>query len=70
MKPIFEEFETKRRQDLPKALFRNGAIYIVKTSEFIKFHRLIVNPVLYYSMPADQLLNIDHPRDIEIAEVL
>lgn len=70
MEPIFEEFETKRRQDLPKALFRNGAIYIVKTEEFIKYQQLMVNPVLYYSMPVCQLLNIDHPRDLEIAEVL
>lgn len=70
MTPIFPKFEKLRRQDLPPALFRNGAIYIVKTKEFEIHENLIINPVMFYSMPQSQLLNIDHPRDIEIAEVL
>jgi CMP-N,N'-diacetyllegionaminic acid synthase len=70
MEPIFPKFETMRRQDLPPALFRNGAMYMVKTKEFEIHENIIVNPVMFYSMPQSQLLNIDHPRDLEVAEVL
>ncbi|RYE19443.1 MAG: acylneuraminate cytidylyltransferase family protein [Sphingobacteriales bacterium] len=68
--PIMPEFEQTRRQDIPKAYFRNGCIYIVRAEAFKQHHSVMVKPSIGYEMPYSQLLNIDEPRDFLIAEVL
>jgi CMP-N,N'-diacetyllegionaminic acid synthase len=68
--PILIEFEEKIRQEIPPAYFRNGSIYLVRTKAFNENHSVMVKPGLGYVMPSSQLLNIDGPRDILIAEVL
>jgi len=68
--PIFEEYEHARRQDIPTVFFRNGSIYITKVEAFKKEKKIMAKPSISYLMPSSQLLNIDNPRDILIAEVL
>lgn len=64
---IMPEFETFRRQDIPCAYYRNGAIYLVRKEAFLKNNQIICSPILGYEMPGAQLLNIDEPRDLIIA---
>ena len=70
LSPILADFEQTRRQDIPKAYYRNGSIYITRISSFIKENTVMVKPSIGFEMPTSQLLNIDEPRDIMIAEVL
>lgn len=68
--PILPEFETTRRQEIPHAYYRNGSIYIVKRQAFKKSGQIMCPPSIPYVMPTSQLLNIDEPRDLLIAEPL
>jgi len=70
LSPILADFEQTRRQDIPKAYYRNGSIYITRISSFIKENTVMIKPSIGFEMPTSQLLNIDEPRDIMIAEVL
>ena len=60
-----------RRQDLtPPAYVRNGSIYAM-TYEQLKQKSLRVDgDTLAYIMPEDRTINIDEPRDLELARVL
>lgn len=68
--PILPEFETTRRQEIPLAYYRNGSIYLVKRQAFKKSGQIMCPPSIPYVMPTSQLLNIDEPRDLLIAEPL
>ena len=70
LKPIMPEFEKLRRQDIPKALYRNGSIYIVKTKAFLRTKNIMEKPAIGFVMPYNQLLNIDEERDLIVAEAL
>jgi len=70
LKPILEEHEQTLRQEIPKAYYRNGAIYLVRKQAFVENHSVMVKPTIGYKMPLDHLLNIDTPRDLLIAETL
>ena len=68
--PIIEKYESVRRQDIPKALYRNGSIYLTRTASFLSTGSLMCKPSFGYEMPERMLLNIDSPRDMLIAPVL
>ncbi len=70
LQPIMPEFESTRRQDIPPAFYRNGSIYVVRCEAFKQVGTVMASPSLGYLMPASQLLNIDEPRDLLIAEVV
>jgi len=70
LKPIMPEYQHQRRQDIPIAWYRNGAIYIVKKDAFLKTNQIIVEPILGFEMPKSDLLNIDDPIDLDIANIL
>lgn len=70
LEPIMPELEQLRRQEIPKALYRNGSIYITDRGTFEKTGAIMNKPAIGYVMPYNQLLNIDEPRDILIAEAL
>jgi len=70
LNPILEKFEQYRRQDIPSAYYRNGSMYLTRTEAFAKSKSLMSKPLLAFEMPMSQLLNIDEPRDMLIAEVL
>lgn len=57
----------KRRQDLPKAYFRDGSIYITKTN-IIKEGSLYGERLAYISNPSKFHINIDTKEDWKIAE--
>lgn len=70
LQPIMPEFETTRRQEIPSAWYRNGSIYVVRRDAFHAVGTVMAPPSLGFPMPSDQLLNIDEPRDLLIAEVV
>ncbi len=70
MLPLNKNLEKRRRQDLPSVFLRNGAIYAVKVSEFLKDKTLIRENKKAYVMPESKWLNIDTPRDLLFAEVM
>lgn len=57
----------KRRQDLPKAFFRDGSIYITKTS-VIKNGSFYGNKLSFIESNPDFYVNIDTPKDWVLAE--
>jgi len=57
----------KRRQDLPKAYFRDGSIYITKT-EVIKQGSFFGNQLTYIESNPDLYVNIDTMDDWKKAE--
>ncbi len=70
LKPVLAEFEQARRQDIPKAYYRNGSIYMTRISAFHKDKTVMIKPSIAFEMPTSQLLNIDDSRDIIIAKPL
>mgnify|MGYP003112116734 FL=1 len=57
----------KRRQDLPKAYHRDGAIYITKTSVILEQNSLYGNKVGYMDTTGSPYVNIDTAEDWEVA---
>lgn len=70
LKPILPDFEKARRQDIPFAYYRNGSIYAIRTSAYLREKSTMIKPIIPYIMPYNWLLNIDEPRDIIIGEAL
>ncbi|MFZ2904622.1 MAG: acylneuraminate cytidylyltransferase family protein [Cyclobacteriaceae bacterium] len=64
------EFEQVRRQDIPVAYYRNGAIYLTRTDALLANKSMMNKPIKPYVMDPDWLLNIDGQRDIFLAEAL
>lgn len=58
----------KRRQDLPKAFYRDGSIYITKTEVIKKQHSFYGKSISYFESNPDFYVNIDTLKDWEIAE--
>jgi N-acylneuraminate cytidylyltransferase len=59
----------KRRQDLPKAFFRDGSIYITKT-ECIKNGGFFGKKLTYIESNPDLYVNIDMTEDWKKAEAI
>lgn len=69
LKPLFgNEYLDKPRQQLPKIYRQNGAIYIVKSSEFQKKRRFAIDPVIPYLMKLEESVDIDSANDLLSAE--
>lgn len=59
----------KRRQDLEKTYYQNGAIYAVKTEQFLKQKSFYIQPCFAYVMKKEKSVDIDSEIDLEIAEL-
>ncbi|MCI5059228.1 MAG: acylneuraminate cytidylyltransferase family protein [Flavobacteriales bacterium] len=60
----------KRRQDLPKAYFRDGAIYITKSEVILKSNSIYGSSISYILNESEQYVNIDTMEDWASAESL
>ena len=58
----------KRSQEMSKLYRINGAIYIIKASEFINTKSFIIDRTGYYEMPFERSIDIDEPADFRLAE--
>ena len=68
--PFWPEFESLRRQDLPKVYYRNGTIYAIRTDVLKEQKTFMCNKKKAYIMPAKWMVNIDSERDLLIADVM
>lgn len=59
------EYPFMRRQDLPKILMPNGAIYIVNIQEFLKTRKLFTNETISFEMSNEKSLDIDTRSDLK-----
>lgn len=59
-----------RRQDLPKVYQINGAVYVVKTSVFIKEKTLEPKNITGFIMSTDNSIDIDSIIDFKLAELI
>tara|TARA_R100000935_G_scaffold29158_1_gene49465 strand:- start:339 stop:1037 length:699 start_codon:yes stop_codon:yes gene_type:complete len=57
-----------RRQELPKAFHRDGAIYITRTEVVLKQNSLYGSSIGYIESKNDRYVNIDTPEDWCVAE--
>ncbi|QKJ22264.1 cytidylyltransferase domain-containing protein [Poseidonibacter lekithochrous] len=53
-----------RRQDLPNTYMSNGAIYIIKTSEFLKNNSFLTTKTVSYLMNSRDSIDIDNETDL------
>jgi len=59
-----------RRQELPRAFFVNGAIYLIRP-EILRIQRTwFPEPTYAYQMPIERSLNIDSEWDLQQADIL
>ena len=68
---FYPEIPESRRQDLtPAAYVRNGSIYATTHASLVE-NRVRLGPdTRPYTMPEERTINIDEPRDLELARVL
>lgn len=58
------------RQDFPKAVYRNGALYLTRINYLKAHHSFVSDDVVAYIMPPERSVNIDTPEDLDYAEYL
>ncbi|MAF43259.1 MAG: acylneuraminate cytidylyltransferase [Parcubacteria group bacterium] len=69
LKPVFGwEYFSKRKQDLPKVYFPNGAIHIFTPKFLFKNKSVYRQKVLPYIMPSERSIDIDQESDFLLAE--
>ncbi|SKB71753.1 cytidylyltransferase domain-containing protein [Malaciobacter marinus] len=59
------EYPFMRRQELPKILMPNGAIYIVNIQEFLKTRKLFTNKTISFEMSNEKSIDIDTRSDLK-----
>lgn len=71
LKPFFnKKLFLKRRQDLPKIFFPNGAIYIT-TPKIIKKYKSFYPPkIMPYFMPKEKSIDIDNLVEFKLVELI
>ncbi|MDF7798969.1 acylneuraminate cytidylyltransferase [Pontiellaceae bacterium B1224] len=62
--------ERKRRQDLEPEYAENGAVYVMRTKEFMRARHRFFGKTVISEMPASRTWEIDTPEDIVVAESL
>ena len=68
LKPIMEGSLISRRQDLPPAYHRDGAIYILNAEFMIQEGKLLSEDLVGYEIESPVLINLDSLEDWELAE--
>jgi CMP-N-acetylneuraminic acid synthetase len=70
MEPLWPEWETAQRQELPIVYYRNGALYAVRRWVLVEKHTVVGHCKKAYVMPRERLANIDDERDLIITDLL
>ena len=71
LEPMFgEEWLYKRRQDYPKTVAANGAIYLFYVQDFLKEGNIPQKNLQAYVMDQRTSLDIDTPEDLEFARLM
>ncbi len=67
---IMPDFESTRRQNLPKYYVRNGCIYLTKVEALVKEKSFMPANKMGYIMDSNWAVNIDQPKDFELLKVM
>lgn len=70
MEPLWSEWETAHRQDLPAVYHRNGALYAVRRRVLVEERAVMSRRKKAYVMPRERLANIDDERDVMVVDLL
>lgn len=62
--------EFTRRQDTPKVLEYNGAVYVMTTESLLKSPMSQFQKIVPFEMPSSRSIDLDTPKDWEIAEII
>ena len=65
-----EEEEGIRRQDLPRAYRRNGAVYVIRRDVLMKQKKLYGDYIMGHVVAEERSIDIDIPRDWVMAELM
>lgn len=68
--PFAEEYEGKRRQDLPRLYLREGSIYLTRTPVLLEEGRFQGDDCRAWIVPEERAINVDTPFDLLLAELL
>lgn len=69
-RPVSTEHEFSRRQDLPQAFRRNGAIFLVTRDHYARTGRLWGGRTGLVIMPESRSVDIDRAADLETARLI
>jgi N-acylneuraminate cytidylyltransferase len=58
------------RQELPRAVAPNGAVYVIRVADLRSRDSFFSHPIRTVMMPRDRSLDVDSPEDIVRAEIL
>lgn len=70
LKPLLQPGAVTRRQDLPRTVVLNGAIYVATVDSLLGGRRLVDAETVAYLMPKERSVDIDTALDLEIAALL
>lgn len=70
LEPLLPEMKGLRRQDLPRLLALNGAVYVVATQWFLRAKSLVAEESQYHVMPRERSIDIDEEFDLVVARHL
>ena len=65
-----KEAPFQRRQDFPATYYANGAIYIFKVSDFLKYDEIPTSEILSFEMPVERSVDVDTLEDLKKIEDL
>lgn len=68
LKPLFPEATSSMRQDLPRIVLPNGAIYLFSKAEFLKQEKVPSIGALPLEMTREESVDIDTQEDFDKAE--
>ncbi len=66
----FDEPHNLPRQLFPKVYAHTGAVDVIRRKTIEKYHSTSGQVIGFFHMPEERSINIDHPIDFEIAEIL
>lgn len=71
LEPLFAgELLHKSRLELPETFRQNGAIYLIRTADFIKHQTFFVRPCAAYVMPIEASIDVDTSLDLQLCAIL
>jgi CMP-N-acetylneuraminic acid synthetase len=70
LSPLFKQNTSSRRQDLPKVISLNGAVYVAEVTWLLREEKFIAPETVYYEMPPERSVDIDTELDLMLAELL
>jgi len=65
-----DKYYRPRRQDRDPQFVETGAVYVMRVPGFLQARHRFFGKIALYHMPLERRLEIDHPIDLQIAEVI